>query len=342
MAAVTLRRKNNDPKRLYSGSLALRQSIKPISFPSDGISGGAVAVAVANSAPIPQGGAMSIYLSPRHEIENSMHYNHPKNVHQWVVSSANESVQATGGVSHGLPIVDHVVDNGFESTSNSHRLAFNDDFESYVSMLDYPSGSQSFMSQAIPDVFCDLRTMSSPDATTGEAYLESTFVDDRQCTGGYLNSDSWPAVEDTYTGSLFATEVTCAAPAAPIQDMGLNDWETSHSHSAWPQAQPCSEEPPPYCPLLYTGDRTWSNRYAATMDPSVSSSYSQGDYLLQYDGSSVSNTNLEESNSIVGQVYTASPRTLDPSSHFTYATSAVESSMDGLRSVSLCRRCTKS
>lgn len=241
----------------------------------------------ANSGPSgPQQRTESRVALSRESSDHGTLFTDPRKVHQWAVTSANGSASFMDSISPELSGA-ALAHDGFNDLSLTDLdLDYPTDMRSALqfSMLSHSGIRDGPVPQAISSDMFDIPTGNSV-ARSSETMFSSDmhFVDNTQSPESYL-TEPWSVVDDQ-PGAPMSVEMTYTTSADSYQHVSSEYLEEPQLQSYWTTTQLHGQDSLT-CPSGYrSNDAEWSPPSAGTMDPSVSSSYSQPSFMHQHAGS---------------------------------------------------------
>jgi len=327
MAAISLRRKVPSSKKTSSGTQSPRQNMKISCSP------GVLAPVPATNGPcVPQQQFEPRIAVSRESSDYGTLFNDPRKVHQWAVSSANGSAP-------------------FISPELSGAVLANDGFNDLPLTgldLDYPPDIHSALQfpmlshSGVPGVpvtramTSDMFAISTgiPMARSSETMYSSDvqLMDDIHSPESHF-TEPWSAT-DEQLGASMSVEMTYTTSADSYRHVSSDHLEEPQLQSYWIPAQLQGQDVMS-CPSGYhSNDAEWSPPSSGTLDPSVSSSYSQPSFMHQHAGFLPYRPH-EDINSVAPfDDYGRTGVSIDGACQYPYSSSPLETALDMSRFVS--------
>jgi len=330
MAAISLRRKiTTSSKKVSSGIQPPRRNMK-ISCPPCV----SAPVSTTNGPSMPQQRTESKIALSRESSDYGTLFNDPRKVHQWAVTSANGSAPFISPELSGTVLAN----DGFNDLSlTGLDLNYPAEVHSALpfSMLSHSEIPDGPVLQTISSDMFDIPTGISMAHSSEIMYSSDLhFMDNTQSPESYF-TEPW-SVTDEQLGAPMSVEMTYTTSADSYQHVSSDYLEEPQLQSYWAPTQ-LHGQGSLSCPSGYhSNEAEWSPPSAGTLDPSVSSSYSQPSFMHQHAGS-LPYRPIEDINSVAAfDEYGRTGIPIDGPCQYPYPSSPLETTMDVSRFVSFC------
>ena len=295
MANIVLRRKvNSCDKKMSRACLPLRQIVKPSCETNM-----QVQEQTTFGSYVPRGKTGSRSLS-RDTSEYGTLFTDPVNVHQWVGAVTDASGAVTLVENHHLdPIASEISNNtsgevfmdgfsyGYPSNIPSYQFSLSSDSRISDSPLSQAPASDIYDAYARENTVLPARAMQPANIGFHERNSSEEYI-----------YDPWLGIGDQPSGLPMSEDMTFTTSTDSYQQMVSDNVDDSCLEGNWLPAQFHGQMPLHASPVYHPNNMIWSPPSIETMDPSVSSSYSQSSSLLPHTGSPAMYCRPEGMNSV--------------------------------------------